>query len=262
MLENKYKQITISEHISLYDKIIPQNHFLRKLKENIDFSFVNKLVEKEYSQKFGRPAKEPEMMYKLLFLEIKDMLSDREVISRANTDMAYKYFLDLNPEDDVPSYSLLSIFRNTKIKDEAILEEMLQETVKQAIEKGIIKSNSIIVDAAHTNSKNSPKTPTQILRELSKNLRKEIYRTKPELKEVFPTKPEETATLEEEIEYTKKLMENLKDKITDTTNEKIKKRYEKVKNMLEDNKIKEIQSAVDEDAKKGYKSEDNDFFRI
>ena len=50
MLENKYKQITISEHISLYDKIIPKDHFLRKLKENVDFSFVNKLVEKEYSQ--------------------------------------------------------------------------------------------------------------------------------------------------------------------------------------------------------------------
>ena len=25
MLENKYKQITISEHISLYDKIIPKD---------------------------------------------------------------------------------------------------------------------------------------------------------------------------------------------------------------------------------------------
>ena len=122
MLENRYKQITISEHIYLYDKIIPKEHFLRKLKENIDFSFVNKLVEKEYSEKLGRPAKEPELMYKLLFLETKDMLSEREVIERAKTYMAYKYFLDLNPEDDVPSYSLLSVFRNTKIKEESILE--------------------------------------------------------------------------------------------------------------------------------------------
>lgn len=260
MIENKYKQMTISEHISLYDKIIPKDHFLRKLKENIDFSFVNKLVEKEYSQELGRPVKEPELMYKLLFLQTKDLLSDREVTERAKTDMAYKYFLDLNPEEDVPSYSLLSIFRNTKIKDEAILEEMLNETVKQAIEKGIIKSNSIIVDAAHTNSKNHKKTPTQILRELSKNLRKEIYRNEPEMKESFPAKPEETATLEEEIKYTQKLVEVIKSKITDKTEEKIKKRLEKVEKMLKDEKIKEIQSAVDKDAKQGYKSEDNDFF--
>ena len=160
-------------------------------------------------------------MYKLLFLQTKDLLTDREVIERARTDMAYKYFLDLNPEEEVPSYSMLSIFRNTKIKDEKILEEMLNETVRQAIEKGIIKSNSIIVDATHTNSKNKKKTPTQILRELSKNLRKEIYRREPELKEVFPQKPEETATLEEEIEYTKKLIENLKEKITKETDSKM-----------------------------------------
>lgn len=260
MLENKYKQITISEHISLYDKIIPQNHFLRKLKENIDFSFVNKLVEKEYSQELGRPAKEPEIMYKLLFLQTKDLLSDREVIERAKTDMSYKFFLDLNPEDEVPSYSLLSIFRNTKIKDERILEEMLNETVKQAIERGIIKSNSIIVDAAHTNSKTHRKTSTQILRELSKKLRKEIYINEPEIKDVFPSKPEETASLDEEIEYTKKLVEVIKGRITENTNNKIIKKLEKVENILKDDKIKKIQSAVDEDARQGYKTPTKSFF--
>lgn len=260
MLENKYKQITISEHISLYDKIIPQNHFLRKLKENIDFSFVNTLVEKEYSQTFGRPAKEPELMYKLLFLQTKDLLSDREVIERAKTDMSYKYFLDLNPEDEVPSYSLLSIFRNTKIKDENILEEMLRETVRQAIEKGIIKSNAIIVDATHTSSRNDRKTPTQVLRELSKNLRKEIYKSAPELPKYFPSKPEDTATLKEEIEYTKELLKRIKENMTEGINEKIKRKYKKVEELLNNEHISKIQSAVDEDARTGYKSEDNDFF--
>ena len=86
MLENKYKQLRISEHIDLYDKIISKDHILRKIKENVDFSFVNKLVEKEYCENFGRPAHEPELMFKLLFLEIKDSLSDREVIKRAETD--------------------------------------------------------------------------------------------------------------------------------------------------------------------------------
>ncbi len=247
MLENKYKQMTISEHISLYDKIIPKDHFLRKLKENIEFSFVNKLVEKEYSEELGRPAKEPELIYKLLFLQTKDLLTDREVVERAKTDMAYKYFLDLNPEDEVPSYSLLSIFRHTKIKDEEILEEMLRETVRQAIERGIIKSNSIIVDSTHTNSKTKRKSPTQILREASKNLRKEIYKTEPEWKTEFPTKPEE-------IKYTQKLVKVIEEKITEQTDKKIKKKYEKVQEMLKDEKIRNIQSGVDEDAKSGYKS--------
>jgi len=211
MLENKYKQMTISEHIKLYDKIVPKEHFLRQLKENVDFSFVNKLVQEEYSERLGRPAKEPEIMYKLLFLQTKDLLSDREVIERAKVDMSYKYFLDLNPEEDLVSYSLLSVFRNTKIKEESILEEMLKDTVRQAIEKGIVKSNSIIVDSAHTASKGQKKTPTQILRELSKKLRKEIYRNSPEMKESFPDKPDERATLD--VDFRVNYSNNFRNKI-------------------------------------------------
>ena len=261
MLENKYKQLTISEHMKLYDIIIPQDHFLRKLKENIDFSFVNKLVENEYSKTFGRPANEPELMFKLLFLQKKDDLSDREVIERAKTDMAYKFFLDLNPEDELVCASMLSIFRTTKIKDETILEEMLTETIHQALEKGIIKSNSIIVDATHTQSKTVKRTPTQILREMTKNLRKEIYRNIPEIKEKFPNKPSDEDTLDKEIEYTKELIKIIKKELPEEkNNRKIISKINNIEELLEADKIKEIQSAIDKDAKQGYKSEDNSFF--
>lgn len=258
MLENRYKQITISEHIKLYDQIIPEDHILRKIKENVNFSFVNKLVAKEYCENFGRPANEPELMFKLLFLEIKDGLSDREVIKRAETDMAYKYFLDLNPEDNLVSYSMLSVFRTTKIKDEAILEEMLRETIRQAIEKGVIKSNSIIVDAAHTHSKSIKRTPTQILRELTKKLRKEIYISNPEIKDKFPNKPQDEDTLEDEIEYTKELVKIIKQEIKNNIN--VEKKLKDVEEMLNSDKLTELQSLTDKDAKQGYKSEDNMFF--
>lgn len=261
MLENRYKQLTISEHIKLYDQIIPKDHFLRKLKENVDFSFVNKLVENEYSKTFGRPANEPELMFKLLFLQKKDDLSDREVIERAKTDMSYKFFLDLNPEDDLVCASMLSVFRTTKIKDESILEEMLAETIQQALEKGIIKSNSIIVDATHTQSKSVKRTPTQVLREMTKNLRKEIYRNSPEIKEKFPNKPSDEETLDKEIEYTKELIEIIKKELVEEKrSKKITSRINNIEELLESNKIKEIQSAIDKDAKQGYKSEDNGFF--
>ncbi len=261
MLENKYKQLTISEHIKLYDQIIPQDHLLRKLKENIDFSFVNRLVENEYSKTFGRPANEPELIFKLLFLQKKDDLSDREVIERAKTDMSYKFFLDLNPEDDLICASMLSIFRTTKIKDETILEEMLNETIKQALEKGVIKSNSIIVDATHTQSKAVKRTPTQILREMTKNLRKEIYRNNPEIKEKFPNKPSDDETLDREIKYTKELIEIIKKELKDEKRtQKISNKIKNIEDILESDKIKEIQSASDKDAKQGYKSENNSFF--
>ena len=54
--------------------------------------------------------------------------------------MAYKYFLDLDPEDDMIDSSLLTKFRKTRITED-ILEEMLKETITQAIQKRVDKIN-------------------------------------------------------------------------------------------------------------------------
>lgn len=61
--------LSLSPYQGLYDAIIPANHLLRRIKENIDFSFVNPMLRKQYYENFGRPAKEPELMFKLLFLK-------------------------------------------------------------------------------------------------------------------------------------------------------------------------------------------------
>ena len=62
-------KLSLSPYQEIYDAVIPANHLLQKIKENIDFSFVNPMLRKQYCENFGRPAKEPEMMFKLLFLK-------------------------------------------------------------------------------------------------------------------------------------------------------------------------------------------------
>jgi transposase len=217
------------------------------------------MLKKSYCEYYGRPAKEPEMMFKLLFLKKLYDLSDEKLMENANMHMAYKYFLDLCPEDTVADSSLLTKFRKTRITED-ILEEMLRETVCQAIEKGLIKSRMIIVDATHNKSSSKHETPTQILRRMTKELRKELYRTQLELSEKFPDKPQETSDLSDEIEYSKKLIGAVKKAVLESGTKKSKKSLARVEELLENDKIKEIQSAVDEDAKLGYKSEHNSFF--
>lgn len=253
------KQLELSEYDKLYDKIIPQDNILRKIKEKIDFSFVNPILKKSYCENYGRPAKEPEMMFKLLFLKKLYDLSDEKLIENANMHMGYKYFLDLRPEDSVIDSSLLTKFRKTRITED-ILEEMLKETVQQAIRKGVIKSHMIIVDSTHSKTSAKQETPTQILRRLTKELRKELYRTQFEIIEKFPEKPEETDGLDEEIEYSKKLIEAVKQAVAESGTQKAKKSLLRVEELLGSGKIREIQSAVDKDAKLGYKSETNSFF--
>ena len=115
-------KLLLSPYQGLYDIVVPKDYLLRRIKENIDFSFVNPMLRKQYCENFGRPAKEPEMMFKLMFLKKLYDLSDERLIGSAQTDMAYKYFLDLDPEDEIIDPSLLTKFRKTRITED-ILEE-------------------------------------------------------------------------------------------------------------------------------------------
>ncbi|MDD4495044.1 MAG: IS1182 family transposase [Eubacteriales bacterium] len=252
-------QIKLSQYRGLYDVIVSKDNLLRKIKENIDCSFVNPMLKDQYCEHFGRPAKEPEMMFKLLFLKKLYDLLDEALIQNTAVNMAYKYFLDLDPEDDLIDSSLLTKFRKTRITED-ILEEMLKETISQAIKKGLIKSTAIIVDSTHTNAAVRPKRITQVLRDLSKQLRKEIYKTMYDLSANFPERPSEEADLEEEIVYTRQLLENTEKEIQACEVRKIRELYERIKELIETNRIREIRSKDDEDAHFGHKTIDSTFF--
>lgn len=252
-------EMELSPYQGLYDAIIPKDHILRRLKENIDFSFVNPMLKKQYCEYFGRPAKEPEKIFKILFLKKLYDLSDERVVSSCQTDMAYKYFLGIAPEDKMIDPSLLTKFRKTRITED-ILEELLKETIQQAISKGLVKSGTIIVDATHVEAAVNAKSPTQVLRELSKRLRKEIYKHEYDLSEKFPDKPSIEAELSEEIDYTKRLLESVQEGVEQSANEEIKELYRRIKKLLDSEKIYKIRSKDDEDARFGHKTPTKKFF--
>ena len=173
--------------------------------------------------------------------------------------MAFKFFLDLEPEAKMIDPSLLTKFRKTRITED-IMEEMLKETIQQALDKKLIKSGTIIVDSTHTLASVRAKSPTQILRDMSKQLRKEIYKTAFELSEQFPEKPSLEAGLDEEIAYTKELLQTLEEGIETCGNKKIRKLSQEMKKLLEDEYLKEIRSKDDKDARFGHKTATSTFY--
>ena len=110
-----YKQMKLSDYGNLYDVVVPKNNLLRKIKENIDFGFVNPMLKKQYCEAFGRPAKEPEMMFKIMFLKRMYDMSDEVLVDNLGYNMAFKYFIGIDPEDNTIDPSLLTKFCKTFI---------------------------------------------------------------------------------------------------------------------------------------------------
>ena len=143
-------QLRFSEYASLYDILVPRDTIFRRMNEEIDFSFVRKELQSKYSADMGRSAEDPVRMFKYLMLKAMHPASDVDLVERAYTDMSYKFFLGLNPEDEVIDPSLLSKFRRQRLQDIGLLDLLISKSVSMAIDKGIIKHRSdIIVDATH-----------------------------------------------------------------------------------------------------------------
>lgn len=250
--------IILSPYMEIYDLVIPKDNFLRKINELVDFSFVYDELLENYCLDNGRNAIHPIRMFKYLLLKSIYDLSDEDVVERSKYDMSFKYFLEMAPEDNVIESSSLTKFRKLRLKDMNILDMLINKTVFIAIEKGIIKSKSIIVDATHTKSRYNQKSPREILLERSKKLRKSIYEVNENMKEKFPTK-NTVDELENEIDYCKRLIEIIEKENNLLEYPKIKEKFNLLKETLNDD-IEHLQISKDEDAKIGHKTADTSFF--
>lgn len=248
----------LSPYIEIYDLVIPKDNLLRKINELVDFSFVYDELLENYCLDNGRNAINPIRMFKYLLLKSIYDLSDEDIVERSKYDMSFKYFLEMAPEDGVIESSSLTKFRKLRLKDMNLLDMLINKTVSIAIEKGIIKSKSIIVDATHTKSKYNQKSPREILLERSKKLRKSIYEVNENMKEKFPTK-NTVDELENEIDYCKRLIEIIEKEKNLLEYPKIKEKFNLLKETLNDD-IEHLQISKDEDAKIGHKTADTSFF--
>ena len=145
----KQETVILSEYSGIYDLVVPKDNMLRKINELIDFSFVyDELLDKYYINN-GRNDIDPIRMFKYLLLKSIFDLSDVDIVERSKYDMSFKYFLGMDPEENIINISSLTKFRRLRLKDINILDMLINKTVEITLEKGIIKSKSIIVDATH-----------------------------------------------------------------------------------------------------------------
>jgi len=250
--------LILSPYMQIYDLVIPKNNLLRQINELIDFSFVYDELITKYCLDNGRNAISPIRMFKYLLLKSIFDLSDVDIVERSRYDMSFKYFLDMAPEDPVIEASSLTKFRKIRLKDVNLLDLLINKTVSIALEKGIIKSKSIIVDGTHTQSRYNQKSPSEILQDKSKKLRKAIYEIDETMRDKFPIK-NTSAELQKEIQYCNDLIEVVKSNKNVVSYPKVKEKLNLLEEILSDD-LEHMKISKDEDAKIGHKTAETSFF--
>jgi len=262
MLKIKEKQLSF--YSVLYEKI-PENHLLKRIEQAVDFSFINELLADSYCKDFGRPAKEPEMMMKLNMLEYLYGLSDERVIEESTYNLAFLWFLGLNPEDKLPNPSLLAKFRTQRMKN-TTLDEVMSEIVRQCVEKGIIKGTDLSIDSTHISANCKKQVPERIMKHLAKRIFKGLEKDCGSVPDSIDTQIPEYKEIEDPQEakvtmqaYLEGLMNQAEAYAGDNTSTVL----EESREILADEKFilqKGLRSLADKDARVGSKSQTDRFF--
>jgi transposase len=182
MLRRKETEQTQFELVT-YDILVRPDHLLRKIDKAIDFSFIYDLCEPLYCPDNGRPAVDPEVLFRMLFIGyLYGIKSEVRLCEEVNDNVAYRWFCGLGLTEKVPDHATISSNRRRRFRDNDIAEKIFNEILRQAIKNGLVGGRILYIDSTHVKAKANKhkkvsveveRTPKAYIKELDEAIEKE-----------------------------------------------------------------------------------------
>ena len=132
------------------ENLVPKDHLLRKIDRYIDFSFINEICRPYYCENNGRPAIEPEIMFRMLFIGyMYGIRSETRLVEEVKVNMAYRWFLGYGLEDKIPDASVIWQNRIRRFNGTDIPRRIFNEILRQAMEHKLVDGKILYSDSTH-----------------------------------------------------------------------------------------------------------------
>ena len=147
---NERKEAQSEIEVVMLEQLVPQDHLLRKIDKYIDFSFIRDLTRDLYCHTNGRPAVDPVVLFKMLFIGyLYGIRSERQLVKDIEVNLAYRWFLGYSITEKIPDSSTISQNRIRRFKGTDIPQKIFDNIVFQAIEKGLVGGKILYSDSTH-----------------------------------------------------------------------------------------------------------------
>lgn len=134
----------------IIENLVPENHLLRKIHKYIDFSFINEICKPYYCESNGRPAIEPEIMFKMLLLGyLYGIRNERRLVEEVRMNIGYRWFLGYGLEDRIPDASVIWQNRVRRFNGTDVPQQIFDNIVRQAIKHGLVDGKILYTDSTH-----------------------------------------------------------------------------------------------------------------
>lgn len=165
------------------EELVPEDHLLRKIDRYIDFSFIHDLCAPYYSKDNGRPAIEPEILFKMLFLGyLYGIRSERRLLEEIRFNVVYRWFLGYGLKDPLPDVSVIWQNRKRRFRGTDVPQQIFDEILQQCMDAGLVRGVTLYTDSTHLKAnanknkfvrKEVELTPKAYLKELDKAVAKD-----------------------------------------------------------------------------------------
>ena len=146
--EHDSRQIRM-EFVSI-EELVPRDHLLRKIDRVIDFEFIREKVKGLYCADNGRPAVDPVVLFKMLFLGyLYGVRSERQLVREIQVNVAYRWFIGFGLTDKIVDASTFSQNRRRRFTESTVYQEIFDEIVQQGIRRKLIGGRVLYTDATH-----------------------------------------------------------------------------------------------------------------
>ena len=203
-------------HMVCIDELVPKDHILRDIDAAIDFSFIYDEVEGMYSDFIGgRPAIDPVSLFKIVMIQyIFGIRSMRQTIKEIECNVAYRWFIGYDLNEEIPHFSTFGKNYSRRFKDTDIFERIFEHILEEAIASGFVDEKVIFIDGTHIKANANKKKAEKVLvekkaRRYRKDLEHEINldrkkHDKKPLKDKDSRGDDEGGTSEKEVQVEKK----------------------------------------------------------
>ena len=137
------------EFVSI-EELVPKDHLLRKIDKVIDFGFIREQVKDLYCADNGRPAIDPVVLFKMLFIGyLYGSRSERQLVRDIQVNVAYRWFLGFGLTDKIPDASTISQNRRRRFSESTIYQEIFDAIVLQAMPRKMVDGTTLYTDSTH-----------------------------------------------------------------------------------------------------------------
>lgn len=149
MIKRQQQQQSKIEIVCL-NELVPIEHVLRKVTKAVDFEFIRDKTEHLYCQDNGRPAVDPVVLFKMLFLGyLFGIRSERQLVREIQVNIAYRWFLGFDLTTKIPDASTISQNRRRRFRDSSIYQDIFDEIVLFAMKKKLVDGKHLYTDSTH-----------------------------------------------------------------------------------------------------------------